>query len=213
MSIQIVTRWSVAVSDPLVSDAYRQRAAGDLSELSCSDPKWFRIWAAGLLWDMIDTLDPADPWRQVSRTQEGVVLPDGTAFGNWVNATDIFPFPPEGIPELDLSLASLTEPLTEDAKTLWLAAQQGRVQAREAMELMSAQRALAAAVQAIKWAIFRRRVFTGQEDLYIPLAIRQWGHQAQMVLDGAAESEETALRQHAASVVEPGTWELLVHGH
>lgn len=205
-----VSRWTITRCDPLVVHAYREAADDELRATSADFPDWFAIWASGVLADLIETLDPEDPWRNTALDDAGaVVLPDGSPFGTWHNATDLLPLPPEGDPALDVGLAAVAQPLSAESALLWHAAQAGREEAREQLLTIEVGGAYPVAAPVIERAMFRRRVFMGQEDAYIPQVCTDWSKRADLITSGQPWDEAGAARLRAGSRVEPGSWRLL----
>ena len=205
-----VSRWTITRCDPLVVHAYRETADDELRSTSADFPEWFAVWASGVLADLIETLDPEDPWRNTTVNSSGaVILPDGSAFGTWHNATDLLPLPPEGDPALDVGLAAVAQALSSESALLWHAAQVGRQEALEQMLAIEVGGAYPVAAPAIERAMFRRRVFMGQEDAYIPQVCSDWSLRADRITAGEPWDEAGAARLRAGSRVEPGSWRLL----
>ncbi len=190
--------------------AYREAADEELRSTSADFPEWFALWASGVLADLVETLDPEDPWRNTTVNGAGaVVLPDGSAFGTWHNATDLLPLPAEGDPALDVGLAAVAQPLSSESALLWHAAQIGREKALEQLRTIEVGGAYPVASPAIERAMFRRRVFMGQEDAYIPQVCTDWSLRADRISAGEPWDEAGAARLRAGSRVEPGSWRLL----
>lgn len=205
-----VSRWTITRCDPLVVHAYREAADEELRSTSADFPEWFALWASGVLADLVETLDPEDPWRNTTVNGAGaVVLPDGSAFGTWHNATDLLPLPAEGDPALDVGLAAVAQPLSSESALLWHAAQIGREKALEQLVTIEMGGAYPVAAPAIERAMFRRRVFMGQEDAYIPQVCTDWSLRADRISAGEPWDEAGAARLRAGSRVEPGSWRLL----
>jgi hypothetical protein len=207
---EAVFRWTITRCDPLVTYAYRQTADAELRTASARHPEWFAIWASGVLADLIETLDPEDPWRNTTTNDAGtVVLPDGSRFGTWHNATDLLPLPAEGNPALDVGLAAVALPLSAPSSHLWHAAQTGREAALEQLLAIEVGGSYPVAAPVIERAMFRRRVFMGQEDAYIPQVCTDWSVRADRITAGQPWDEAGAARLRAGSRVEPGSWRLL----
>lgn len=204
-----VSRWTIGRCEPLVADDYRASASEELRRISSTDPQWFCLWASGVLTDLVETLDPEDPWRN-TRDEDGVVvLPDGSPFGHWRNATDLLSMPAEADPTLDVGLAALAVPLSPAAARVWLAAQSGRDDVFAVLSGIDVGGAYPVAVPAIEWAMFRRRLFMGQEDAYIPQVCTAWTARAEHIVRAEPWDESGAARLRAGSRVEPGSWRML----
>ncbi|MFC7400914.1 hypothetical protein [Citricoccus sp. GCM10030269] len=207
---ETVLRWTIARCDPLVTHAYRQAAEDGLRQLSANDAEWFAAWASGVLADLVETLDPEDPWRHTVIGDDGtVVLPDGSTFGTWHNATDLLPLPADGDPSLDVGLAGVAVSLGRPSARLWFAAQTHRESAMAELLAVEVGGAYPVAAPAIERAMFRRRVFVGQEDAYIPQACLDWTLRASRIVANQPWDEAGAARLRAGARVEPGSWRLL----
>lgn len=202
-----VTRWTVAKCEPLVAEAYRGRARMELENLGMIDRPWFNAWVAGLLSDLVGTLDPQDPWRNTTLGADGAVtLPDGSVFGTWHNAADIHPYTTSNDPADDIALAALVPDLPVEAARLWNAAQEGLEACRRSMERLENQDAYEVADAALSWAMYRRRMFMGAEDAYVPVVSVQWARRAEKIVAGQSWDESGAARLREGSRIEPGTW-------
>ena len=205
---EAVTRWTISRCEPLIADDYRACASDELRRISSTDPQWFCLWAAGVLADLVESLDPEDPWRNAHVLDGVVVLPDGSLFGVWRNATDLLPVPSGADPSRDVALAALAQPLSPAAARAWLAAQSGRDVVLEELGGIDVGGAYPVAVPAIEWAMFRRRLFIGQEDAYIPRLCTAWAARAEHIMRAEPWDESGPARLRAGSCVEPGSWRL-----
>jgi hypothetical protein len=78
-------------------------------------PEYRGVVVSGVLHDLIFTLDPADPFRNLYRDDTGGIrLPGGQAFGTWRNATDLMPARNVDIGR-DIFLAPIAEPLSAES--------------------------------------------------------------------------------------------------
>lgn len=201
-------RWTISRCEPLVADDYRASASDELRRISSTDPQWFCLWAAGVLTDLVESLDPEDPWRNAHVLDGVVVLPDGSRFGAWRNATDLLPVPSGADPSGDVALAALAQSLSPATARAWLAAQSGRDAVLEELGRIDVGGAYPVAVPAIEWAMFRRRLFMSQEDAYIPRVCTAWAARAEHIVRAEPWDESGPSRLCAGSRVEPGSWRL-----
>ncbi|MCU6481287.1 hypothetical protein [Arthrobacter sp. A2-55] len=210
-----VTRWVVALSEPLIGAAARAEIDSRMVNLVTTHPHWFAAWASGYLSSLVCSLDSSDPWTQLSIIDGKVVLPDGSPFGTWVDATDLIH---ADKPDLrsDLGLAALFDPLSDESARMLATASRGWDKTLawcESEILLTARFTPEAGVRffeiasaAIRWAIFRRRIFAGKDDPYIPVCATQWLDRALKVISGERWDEARAARMLAGSKVQDGTY-------
>lgn len=214
-----ITRWVVALCEPLVTTAERREIEDQVVSVVAREPRWFSAWAAGFISDLVRSLDPEDPWRNLEVDGHRALLPDGSPFGTWVDATDIVP---PSLPDRrsDLGLAALEIPLSERAAELVAVAAGGwrptmtwledtfsgatRLDEKQASEFFET------AYAAIRWAMFRRRLFAGKEDPFIPVAAAAWLSRAEKMANAESWDEARAARVLDSNKIQPGTYEQFV---
>lgn len=210
-----VSRWVVSLCEPLLDTESRIEIEAGMVSVIAANPHWVAAWASGWLSDIVLSLDPEDPWRALVITDGQVRHPDGTPFGSWVDTTDIVHASTEDI-RSDLGLAAVRQPLEEKAAQLLAVSVKGRDDALHWCEqnIVSAPvlgpddanaffRTIA---EALRWAIFRRRLFEGAEDPFIPVTGIEWIHRAQKVITGEAWDEARAARFLKTSSIDAGTY-------
>ncbi|MEH0110796.1 hypothetical protein V6N00_13880 [Tersicoccus sp. MR15.9] len=213
--VQWVGRWVVALSEPLVSTADRTDIEDHLRALIATNPQWFCAWGAGYLADLIRSLDPEDPWRNLTVENDRALHPDGSPFGTWTDGTDLVP--PE-VPDLraDLGLAPLRHELPAGSTVLMALAATGwePVLAWCEAHLITdvplpqdrAEAVFTLFAEALTWAMYRRRLFTGKEDTFIPVSGTAWTGRAEKMISGAHWDEARAARALEGSKIPEGTY-------
>lgn len=210
-----VARWMVALCEPLLETEARIQIEEQMVELVTRNPHWFAAWFSGFLSQLIQSLDPEDPWRNLSVADGQTVHPDKSPFGTWVDASDIVHVSVEDI-RADLGLAALEKPAGETASQLLAVASKGwdaTLAWCEANLVTSATLSPAegaaffkAAATAIRWAIHRRRLFYGLEDPFVQVSGVAWIQRADKMISGEAWDEARAARHLEANKVQPGTY-------
>lgn len=210
-----VARWMVALCEPLLESEARIQIEDHMVELVSRHPHWFAAWLAGFLSDVVRSLDPADPWRNLVVADGQTVHPDKSPFGTWVDANDIVHVSIEDI-RSDLGLAALEKPLDEKAAQMIAVAAQGwdptltwlEANMVTAASLTPAEGAtfFRVAAQAVRWAIHRRRLFAGLEDPFVQISGVAWIQRADKMTSGEQWDEARAARHLEANKVQPGSY-------
>lgn len=213
--IDWVSRWVVAQCEPLIATAVRQEIDEHFAGIAASDPLWLSAWASGLVSDLVRSLDPEDPWRNLEVDGDRALLPDGSPFGTWVDATDIVP---PSVPDRrsDLGLAAVDMPLSARSAELVAVAAGGwrrtldwfrdNLATAPVLEGDRAAELLTTVEEAIRWAMFRRRLFAGMEDPFIPVSAVAWISRAGKMVNGEAWDEARAARVLESNRIHPGTY-------
>lgn len=211
-----VSRWIVALSDPLVDTDARVEIEDRLVRLVAAHPHWFAGWLSGFVSDLIRSLDPKDPWRNLSVQDGQTLLADGSPFGTWVDASDILP---AGDPDLrsDIGLAALEKKLDPKAAQLLAVASRGwedtlawceaNLVTAASLDLDAARDYFRVAAQAIRWALHRRRVFSGIDDPFAALTAQSWINRAHKLTSGEPWDEARAARSLRSNSITPGIYE------
>lgn len=208
-----VSRWVVSLCEPLLDIESRQEIENAMERLAAEHPRWVAAWASGWLSDIIMSLDPADPWRNVTVRDGQAQHPNGSPFGSWVDATDIVHAGTDDIHE-DLGLAALANPLSPEAAALFSAAGRGREEAYALLTENTGPQLFPADAKtyfrtissALRWAIYRRRLFAGAEDPFIPVTGGEWIRRARFIASGEAWDEARAERFVSESAISEGTY-------
>lgn len=210
-----VSRFVVALCEPLLDTEVRHEIDENMISLIAARPQWCAAWLSGFLSDVVRSLDPADPWRNLTVKDGKVLLPDGTPFGSWVDATDIVKASVEDL-RSDLGLAAVADPLSDYSGVLLATASQGWHQTlhwiestlilNAALNHDDARQYFKVAVNALRWAIYRRRLFSGMEDPFIPVSGVSWVNRADRMIAGEPWDESRAARHLQGSSVAAGTY-------
>lgn len=210
-----VSRWMVALSEPLLDTEARVQIEAEMVELVARRPHWFAAWLSGFLSDVVRSLDAEDPWRNLTIVDGQAVHPDRSPFGTWVDASDIVHVSIEDI-RADIGLAALENPLHDTAAQLVAVASQGwdatltwcEANLVKAATLSPDEAAefFKIASSALRWAIHRRRLFAGIEDPFVQVSGVAWISRADKMTSGEPWDEARAARHLEANKVQPGTY-------
>lgn len=210
-----VARWVVALCEPLLETEARIQIESQMVELIAERPHWFAAWLSGFLSDVVRSLDPEDPWRNLSIVEGQTVHPDRSPFGTWVDTSDVVHVSIEDI-RADLGLAALEKPLNDNAAQLVAVASQGWDATLTWCEMnmvtaatLSPEQAdifFKTASSALRWAIHRRRLFSGIEDPFVQVSGVSWISRADKMTSGEPWDEARAARHLEANKVQPGTY-------
>lgn len=210
-----VSRWVVAQCEPLIDTAARQEIDDQMIKLVGARPHWFAAWLAGFLSDIVRSLDPQDPWRNLKIVDNQVIHPDGSPFGTWVDATDLVHASDSDL-RADLGLAALAVQLDGAAGKLFVTAAQGwhetlsfcehNLVTEATLNPFQARDFFNNAARAVRWAIYRRRLFMGMEDQFVPVSAVSWIARASKMVSGENWDEARAAQFLEGSKVPEGTY-------
>lgn len=210
-----VARFVVALSAPLIALDARIEIEQAVLALAGRDPHWFAAWSAGLVSDIVRSLDPDDPWRKITVVNGQAQHPDGSPFGSYVDSTDLVHASTEDI-RSDLGLAALEHRL--DPRTAELIAVAGagwsatldwmraNLVPDAALGDADAEALFRTVATALRWATHRRRLFIGYEDQFLAVSGIEWANRAYKIISGEPWDEARAARFLKQSSVTPGTY-------
>lgn len=211
----LVARYVVTLCDPLVDLESRTETEKAIADLASTDPHWLAAWASGLLSDIVRSLDPDDPWRNLKQSDQGVLHPDGSPFGSYVDATDVVHANTDDL-RSDLGLVAVEKRLSPDAATLIAVANQGwsktlvwmraNMISDAALSSEEAKKFYATINSALRWATYRRRLFVGFDDHFVPVFGVEWTNRAYKILSGESWDEARAARSLLQASVPPGSY-------
>lgn len=218
MSLQAdtwVSRYVVALRDPLITLESRAEVEKAVVSLSRQDPHWMVVWVSGFLSDIVRSLDPDDPWRQLT-VQDGKTLhPDGSPFGSYIDTTDIVHASHDDI-RSDLGLAALEHRLDDKSAALIAVAGSGWKLTLEWLRANLVTDTVLDDVQgkvffetihsALRWSIHRRRLFVGWDDEFVPISGVAWTDRADKIITGEAWDEARAARFLKLAAQPQGTY-------
>lgn len=182
---QDIAAWVACLGESLVRPELATQIARQARTTLDTDPARGRLWLAGVIGDLVASLPQPDPWRHLSARVPvaggtdivllGTATPPaglGAAsaageFGTWRDGVDLVP-PAHANLLVDSGLIALAEPLEPaSAALLALCGSDFRTGARALEELATGgPGAFDIAAPALRWAAWRRRVYTGPEDTY-----------------------------------------------
>ncbi|MFD6092835.1 hypothetical protein ACFWGN_11995 [Oerskovia sp. NPDC060338] len=232
--------WIVTQCEPLIATSVRNELDKAMVDLALENASWVATWVAGVVSDMTRTLPVSDPWRNLSAsipvpgkrrmrrgdlvtdlTGQGAINPrTGKRFGTWLDAVDLVGAPASADLTTDLGLAALLRPLSDDASALVAFAADGFTEARESLEAVYARsreggrdggRAVwSCGADAIRWAIHRRRSYTGLDDPYPAVSGFAWLVRANEFASGQGPSMVEVELQIASQRIDDDEFEALV---
>ena len=210
-----VSRFVVALCEPLLETGARKEIDDNVISLIAARPQWCAVRFSGFLSHVVRSLDPGDPWRNLTVKGGKALLPDAIPFGSWVNATDIVKASVEDL-RSDLGLASMATPLSDSSAILTAAAAKGW---HETLHWLESNLVLSAeldrdqsknyfkiAASALRWAIHRRRLFKGMEDPFVPISGASWVGRADRMIASQPWDESRAARHLRSESVEHGNY-------
>ncbi|WNM27345.1 hypothetical protein RN607_14270 [Demequina capsici] len=215
--------------EPLTSATTHMRRENDMVRWVKKNPTVAAAWFSGVLWQIMATLPEDDPWRRISvraRGDHGEVIErldppdsmmgawlDGVAFGIAADGMDVVPRTVSD-DTLDVGLVALAENLPRlAAQALGLAPDDFR----DVMAVFMASRSFLApelygrelfdmGAAALRWAIWRRRIYVGRADRLPLIVAVAWLRRAELVATGQAMSvEECRFEIHMDRAVT-GSW-------
>lgn len=227
-------QWAVQQCEPLIPGAARLSTEARLVELTSPAPRRTASWLGGILADQVQTLPPDDPWRNLSARLSNLARGnnpperDGAAgaghpFGTVTDGTDLVPasFPS---PMTDVGLAGLGNGLAPQAAAVLAFAADGWARCTEALtavhgQLIDQGADVAAAClvatggDALRWALWRRRVYTSPQDDWFLASAFSWVWRAEQIastgtLPGDELAEIDAALQDEA--IDPAAYRALV---
>ncbi|MFC8797302.1 hypothetical protein ACFT2C_06190 [Promicromonospora sp. NPDC057138] len=208
-------RWAVQQCEPLVPGAARLATEARFVELTQESPGRTASWFGGVLADQIGTLPPDDPWRNLSArvgdltrgaappAGDGAVSPAGP-FGAMADGVDLVPttFPS---PMTDVGLAALSDGLSPIAAAVLAFATDGWSECNAALtaaharitqsdgQVTSAACIVASGGDAVRWALWRRRVYSGPADDWFLASAFSWLWRAEyLAAEGTLPADELA---------------------
>ncbi|MHA6668603.1 hypothetical protein ACX3O0_07010 [Homoserinimonas sp. A447] len=182
-------------------------------------PEYHSVLMAGLLHDVISTLDDDDPFRRMNRDSTGAIrTPGGEAFGSWHNATDMMPASHSDIGR-DISLAPMTEPLSDESVEIFFRASHSWERTRDYLEVLSLrnktedlhQDVFEAAEDATRWALLRRQAYALDGDGFFPLAAKTWADRTTKIVNGVPFDEARMIRLRTGAAAAGGQYKALTN--
>lgn len=207
---QDLAAWAITLAQPLVRPGLAVKIARQARATMALDPPRARYWLAGLIGDIVSSLPSIDPWRSLSARVPVLGNPDivvlgsvpppdslGAAsargpFGTWQDGADLVP-PTHPNLLIDRELIVLAEGLVPaSAAVLAMCASDFHTGAR-ALQVLGpgGPESFDIGAPALRWAMWRRQVYVGQEDTWAHTAAMMWLHRAGALVTGEQFDEET----------------------
>jgi len=187
---RVPASWLVTLVEPLIDLATRAALEDEMSARCGRDPVWAQWWFAGVISDHVLTLPAADPWRHLSAHVASAVggmtrgsspapprrtgaVGEFGAFGTVRDGADLMPeLPPEV--STDASMAALGPGLSAPGAAVLAFSADGYEAGARAiaalhgpggdLEEAGGARMFVVLSTALRWAMWRRRVYTPGED-------------------------------------------------
>jgi len=182
-------------------------------------PEYHAVAMAGLLHDIIVTVDPGDPFRNLHRGEKGIVrLPSGEAFGSWHNyAADLMPAATADKGQ-DIALAPATDLLSGTSVELFFHAGRSWESARNYLLELHADAKHACPQQsvhetvedALRWALLRRHAYGLGGDGFFHVTARAWAERTDRIVAGEPFDETRMVRLRSGASVPEGTYGAIV---
>ena len=207
-------RWLAGLFDGLVSPDSRVANECQLLLQVRARPLLFAAFVSGVVSDLLRSLPAEDPWRHTTLVQGTVLSVRGDLFGTRVDATDlIVPSHPDF--SSDSRLAALDSPLSKSAALVIHLCAQSWSTARETLTEsirggLTAEELYSDGCAAIRWAMHRRRTYTGAEDPYSSVVSSAWVRRARSVEKGQPWDEARRARLAMQEKVPDGLYEWFI---
>lgn len=231
--------WLVAQCEPLVPTLSRAVVDEAFHEETRQNPTRTAWWFAGVVTDLVSTLPPNDPWRNLSArvgvltrgvvpkppTDTGASGPNGP-FGTVVDGHDLV-HPSFADPSTDIGLAALSSGISATGAAIlafgadgWRSAGVATLAALDEMMQAPGVDDPAAAfaeagADALRWAAWRRRAYVGPGDEMTLASGFAWLWRAEeLAAHGDLPAEEWAQAQALVDgeSIDPGTYEVFTSG-
>lgn len=232
-------RWIIGQLEPLTIGRTMTRLESDCVRWCTANPTIAPAWFAGMVWQILATLPADDPWRQIAvrgRDSEGRIVergqpPEGR-MGAWLHGslmdseepgTDLTPRSSLDV-SLDHGLVALNHGISErGAQVLGFgfdsfeaAAEMLKADAVAMAPELFGRSIFDAGSAALRWALWRRRVYVGRTDPYPLMVALEWLERAGRVSRGESIDLGGCEFEISTEKIEDTAWsELsgLVGGH
>ena len=211
-------RWVISLTTPLYSLRMRCEIDVSMRLFARRMPEYYSVVMAGPLGDVIATLSPSDPFRNLYKDENGMIrLPGGEPFGSWHNATDLMPASNADIGR-DISLAPMAERLSAFSVEFFYLASKSWESAREYLLTMSLdknpeQSPFETAEDAIRWALLRRQAYVVDGDGFFSVTAIAWANRTSAIVAGEPYDEARMTRLRSGASPPPGIYEELTGQH
>lgn len=204
--------WVPCVLEPLVALEHRARAEAELIEVCVVSPVWAMSFWGGVIADLACTLPEVDVWRAYSARAgdetlgpnppawTGALGEDGVPLGRWDDFLSFFMGPVADVDE-DVDLAMAVVPLDLPAGALIAFGFAGwrrcTLAARAVSAEVGSERFARSALDAFRWASYRRRAWMGgpqRSDTFPANSVYTWAARAANP-DFGDEADEAAVAE------------------
>ncbi|MGC0252648.1 hypothetical protein [Pseudactinotalea sp. Z1748] len=200
---QDIAAWVTTLGQPLVRPGLATQIARQARTTMALDAPRARYWLTGVIGDLVASLPEVDPWRALSARVpvegEADITLLGTAppppglgaasatgeFGTWRDGADLVPASHANL-LIDRELIVLVEGLAPaSAAVLALCGSDYHLGVR-ALQVLGAEgpESFDIAAPALRWALWRRQVYTGPEDTWAHTTALMWLHYAAQLASG-----------------------------
>ncbi|MBW4096362.1 MAG: hypothetical protein HIU81_13850 [Acidobacteria bacterium] len=210
-------RWVTSLCDPLVDTDARVEIDSHMVTLVAQAPHWFCAWMSGFVSDMVRSLNPEDPWRNLREQAGFTYRPDGERFQGYEMMTDVAVANTEDL-RSDFGLAALAKDIHPDAAILLASAAGGQATLLKRLESTlfenpirdreSAADFFAVCGQAVRWAMRRRREYAGMDDYWPHFISIAWEQRANKIESMQPWDQARAARELENGKIMPGEYKL-----
>lgn len=229
MSLAVPARWAVGLGEPLLTAQRHLELEMSAADWSRSEPRLASAWFAGWLWQIAQTLPLDDPWRRMTvrwpLAGGGEIVkgdpPDG-AYGCWLKGQPVkdsraggdIVYPSNQDLQLDAGLVALEEGIGPSAACLLgLSCLDTWQQGRELLENLSRTNGVPGSspvfdtgAQALRWMVWRRRVYVGRTDPYPLLTAFAWLPRAERLDEDLQVDIEACRYEIETERIDRGAW-------
>lgn len=213
-----IIRWAVSLSTPLYSLRMRNEVDEEMRTFARRMPEYHSVAMAGILHDIILTVDSTDPFRNLYRGERGAVrLPGGEAFGSWENyASDLMPASNFDKAQ-DIALSPATEMLSDQSIELFFSALHSWEEARAYLLELHAEAKKGTLQQSVheivedtlRWALLRRHAYGLDGDGFFHTTAGLWAERTKDIMAGNSFDESRMVRLRSGASVVDGSYERL----
>lgn len=211
-------RWVISLTTPLYSLRMRCEIDASMRLFARRMPEYHSVVMAGPLGDIIASLSPRDPFRNLYKDEQGMIrLPGGEPFGSWHNNTDLMPASNADIGR-DISLAPMAEGLSDSSIELFYLASKSWESAREyllslCLDTDAELSPFETAEDAIRWALLRRQAYGVDGDGFFSVTATAWVKRTSAIVAGEPYDEARMMRLRSGASIPSGTYEELTGRH
>lgn len=214
-----VLRWAITLMEPLLSPRILSERLTAMDGLIQSRPDWARVFFAGAISNITQTLPSDDPWRRASARlgstvvgrsppeDTGATAESGDRFGTWHDFEDVTPMT-FGAVEDDPQLAAAEVPLDGSAAAIMVISFGGW---RELHSALVREADFVAHLHwdcrdALRWALLRRRSYgLPPDDDWVWQSCFSWAIRASNLIKGEPADDQEIEQEICAERIRPAT--------